>query len=275
VNTRTLAADVKARMAPSNLTVDAASVIGLVCGFGLLIAAIVLGGSPGSFFNFPSVLIVLGGTFSVVTICFSISEVVNTFRVVVTAVLPSVRAPEDAAQQALRIAELARRNGVLALQNIQRDLAAEPFLHKCVSMVIDGAPAEEVEAVMRRDLQATTQRHGRSADVLRKAAEFAPAMGLIGTLVGLVQMLGNLDDPAAIGPSMAVALLTTFYGAVLANMVFSPLAAKLERNSADETLVNLVYVMGAVSIVRQENPRRLEMLINSVLPPSGQVRYFD
>ncbi len=275
MNTRTLAADVKARMAPSNLTVDAASVIGLACGFGLLIAAIVLGGSPGSFFNFPSVLIVLGGTFSVVTICFSISEVVNTFRVVVTAVLPSVRAPEDAAAQALGIAELARRNGVLALQNIQRDLAAEPFLHKCVSMVIDGAPAEEVEAVMRRDLQATTLRHGRSADVLRKAAEFAPAMGLIGTLVGLVQMLGNLADPAAIGPSMAVALLTTFYGAVLANMVFSPLAAKLERNSADERLVNLVYVMGAVSITRQENPRRLEMLINSVLPPSRRVRYFD
>ncbi len=275
MNTRTLVADVRSRMTPSNLTVDTASVIGLACGFGLLIAAIVLGGSPGSFINFPSALIVLGGTFSVVTMCFSLSEVLNTFRVVATAMLPSVREPADAAAQALGIAELARRNGVLALQNIQRDLAAAPFLYKCMSMVIDGAPGEEVEAVMRRDLQATMQRHARSADVLRKAAEFAPAMGLIGTLVGLVQMLGNLDDPAAIGPSMAVALLTTFYGAVLANMVFSPLAAKLERNSTDEALVNLVYVMGAVSITRQENPRRLEMLINSVLPPSKRVRYFD
>jgi chemotaxis protein MotA len=262
-------------MAPSHLTLDAASVIGLVCGFGLLIVAIVLGGSPGSFINIPSVLIVLGGTFSVVTVCFSLSEIANTFKVVVTAVLPSVREPEDAARQALRIADLARRNGPLALQNIQPSLVAEPFLHKCMSMVIDGTAAQEVEAVMRQDLQATTQRHVRSADVLRKAAEFAPAMGLIGTLVGLVQMLGNLDDPTAIGPSMAVALLTTFYGAVLANMVFSPLAAKLERNSTDESLVNLVYLMGAVSIIRQENPRRLEMLINSVLPPSKRVRYFD
>jgi chemotaxis protein MotA len=262
-------------MKPSNLTVDAASVVGLTCGFGLLIAAIVLGGSPGSFINVPSILIVLGGTFSVVTVCFSISEVVNTFKVAATAILPSVREPEDAAARALGMAELARRNGMLALQNMQRDLAADPFLHKCMSMVIDGAAAEEVEAVMGRDLQATMLRHARGADVIRKAAEFAPAMGLIGTLVGLVQMLGNLDDPAAIGPSMAVALLTTFYGAVLANMVFSPLAAKLERNSADETLVNMVYVMGAVSIIRQENPRRLEMLINSVLPPSRRVRYFD
>ncbi len=254
---------------------DTASVIGLVCGFGLLIATIVLGGSPGSFINLPSVLIVLGGTFSVVTICFSLSEVGNTFKVVATAVVPSVCKPEDAAAQVLGIAELARHNGVLALQNIQRDLAAEPILHKCMTMVIDGADGEEVETVMRRDLQATQQRHARSADVLRKAAEFAPAMGLIGTLVGLVQMLGNLEDPAAIGPSMAVALLTTFYGAVLANMVFSPLAAKLERNSADESLVGLVYVMGAVSVIRKENPRRLEMLINSVLPPSKRVRYFD
>lgn len=275
MNTQTLAADIRSRVASPSSAVDSASVIGLACGFGLLIAAIVLGGSPGSFINLPSIIIVLGGTFSVVTICFSLSEVGNTFRVVAKAVLPSVREPENAAAQVLKIAEMARRNGVLALQNILRDLSAEPFLHKCMSMVIDGASAEEVEMIMHRDLRATVQRHGRSADVLRKAAEFAPAMGLIGTLVGLVQMLGNLDDPAAIGPSMAVALLTTFYGAVLANMVFSPLAAKLERNSADETLVDLVYVMAAVSIIRQENPRRLEMLINSVLPPSRRVRYFD
>ena len=105
--------------------------------------------------------------------------------------------------------------------------------------------------------------------------EFSPAMGLIGTLIGLVQMLGNLGDPSTIGPAMAVALLTTFYGAVLANMVFLPLASKLERNSKEEALVSNIYLMGAASIGRQENPRRLEMLINSLLPPSQRVRYFD
>jgi chemotaxis protein MotA len=128
---------------------------------------------------------------------------------------------------------------------------------------------------MRRDLQATLQRHAKGAGVLRKAAEYAPAMGLIGTLIGLVQMLGNLDDPSAIGPAMAVALLTTFYGAVLANMLLSPLAAKLERNSEDEALLNLVYLTAAVSMGRQENPRRLEMLLNSILPPAKRVHYFN
>ena len=106
-------------------------------------------------------------------------------------------------------------------------------------------------------------------------AEFSPAMGLIGTLIGLVQMLGNLQDPANIGPSMAVALLTTFYGAVLANMVFMPLAAKLERNSSEETLISTIYMMGASSVGRQENPRRLENLINSIVSPEDRIQYFD
>ena len=100
-------------------------------------------------------------------------------------------------------------------------------------------------------------------------------MGLIGTLVGLVQMLGNLDDPSSIGPAMAVALLTTFYGAILATMVFNPLASKLERNSDAEAMVNQIYAIGATSISRQENPRRLEMMLNTILPPVKRVNYFD
>ena len=100
-------------------------------------------------------------------------------------------------------------------------------------------------------------------------------MGLIGTLVGLVQMLGNLDDPSAIGPAMAVALLTTFYGAILANMVFLPLANKLDRNSGAEAMVKQIYAIGAASIGRQENPRRLELTFNTILPPGEQVKHFD
>ena len=142
-------------------------------------------------------------------------------------------------------------------------------------LVVDGTQGEEVESIMRRDLNATLQRHRKGASILRKAAEFAPAMGLIGTLIGLVQMLGSLDDPSTIGPAMAVALLTTFYGAVLANMVFSPMASKLERNSTEEGTINTVYMMGASSIGRQENPRRLEMLLNCTLPPTKRIKYFD
>jgi chemotaxis protein MotA len=254
---------------------DAATIVGLACGFGLLITAIFIGGSPESFINVPGGLIVLGGTFGVVTVCFSLTEIVRTFRVMLKTVFYSTRDPSEAAIQVLQIAEIGRKTGVLSLQGILASIQADAFLHKGMSMVVDGTPGEEVEAILRRDMHSTVQRHNKSASVLRKAAEFAPAMGLIGTLIGLVQMLGNLDDPSTIGPSMAVALLTTFYGAVLANMVFSPLASKLERNSVEEALVNNVYLMGASSVGRQENPRRLEMLLNSVLPPAKRVQYFD
>lgn len=266
-------ADIQVETARSAM--DMATIIGLIGGFGLITAAIVMGGTPESFINPPAVLIVLGGTLSVTTMCFSLSEMAHTGRVVMKTIFHGTRDPSDAAIQVLRIAEMARRQGVLSLQNIHDSLDEEPFLHKGVGMVVDGTPGEEVEAILRRDISATVQRHIKSTGVLRKAAEFAPAMGLIGTLIGLVQMLSNLDDPSTIGPAMAVALLTTFYGAVLANMVFMPLAAKLERNSSEETLINNIYLMGAASIGRQENPRRLEMLLNSVLPPSNRVRYFD
>ncbi len=255
--------------------VDLATVVGLLAGFALVVSAIVLGGSPATFVNVPSVLIVIGGTFAVTTACFSVSEMLQSVRVVGRTMVYARRDPAAAATQVLHLAETSRKQGVLSLQGMLESLSDEPFLHKGIMMVVDGTPGEEVETMLRRDMMATEQRHARSAGILRKAAEFSPAMGLIGTLIGLVQMLGNLDDPTTIGPSMAVALLTTFYGAVLANMVFLPLAAKLERNSAEEALINQVYMLGAASIGRQENPRRLEMMLNSVLPPARRIQYFD
>ena len=121
---------------------------------------------------------------------------------------------------------------------------------------------------------AAATRHRCTADILRRAGEVAPAMGLIGTLLGLVQLLGRLSDPSAIGPAMAVALLTTFYGAILAHMVFLPFAAKADRSRETEQLVNSVYTLGASSIGRKENPRRLEVALNALLPPNKQVQYF-
>ncbi|MEO5338356.1 MAG: MotA/TolQ/ExbB proton channel family protein [Magnetospirillum sp. WYHS-4] len=254
---------------------DLATVLGLVGGFVLIFIAIAMGGSPKAFFDLPSVLIVIGGTFTIVLTCFSVGEVMRTFRVVLKTVFHGIDDSSEAAIRVLQLAETARKQGVLALQPLLSTLTEEAFLHKGIAMVVDGTPGEEVEAILRRDILATQQRHAKSAGVLKKAAEFAPAMGLIGTLIGLIQMLGNLSNPSSIGPAMAVALITTFYGAILANMVFAPLAAKLERNSQEETLVTSVYMMGAASIGRQENPRRLEMLLNSVLPPAKRVQYFD
>ncbi len=257
------------------MAMDFVTIVGMVSGFALLGLAILIGGSPGAFFDAPSLLIVFGGTFAVTATSFSINEIIRVPKVTVQALFRSANDPRTAAAQMLELAELARKQGALALQNIQPQLTVLPFLHQGVSMVVDGSKSEEIERVMSRKVNAMAVRHDKAAGVLRKAAEVSPAMGLIDTLVGLVQMLGQLDDPSTIGPSMAVALLTTFYGAVLSNMVFSPLAAKLERNSEEEILLNNIYVTGVTSIGRRENPRRLEMLVNTLLSPADRVQHFD
>lgn len=263
------------RLTGGRRSLDLATILGLASGFLMITAAIAYGGSVASFLDLPSALIVLGGTLAVTTVGFTVPEIVRTAAVLGKTVVQSTRDPSHAAVRLLKMSEAARKNGLLTLQNVASELRSDPFLQNGIIMVVDGTAPEEVETILRRDLQSMMARHYKAAGVLRRAAEVSPAMGLIGTLIGLVQMLGNLEDPSTIGPSMALALLTTFYGAVLSNMVFSPLAAKLERNSAEEGLVNQVYIMGIVSIGRQENPRRLEMLLNSILPPAKRVQYFD
>lgn len=254
---------------------DVATILGLGGAVGLIVASLVLGGSAAAFINIPAALIVIGGTFAVTTTCYSLVEIFQAQRMMMSTVFRSSRDPSEAALHMLQLAVQARRNGVLSLQSAVAGLDSEPFLQQALTMVADGSTGDMIERVLRTELAATASRHNKGASIFRKAAEVAPAMGLIGTLLGLVQMLGRLNDPSSIGPAMAVALLTTFYGAVLANVVLSPLAAKLEHNSRDEILVKNVYLMAASSIARLENPRRLEMLINSVLPPTKRVQYFD
>ncbi len=256
-------------------TIDTATLLGLIGGAALIFGAVLLGGTPGSFIDLPSMLIVFGGTAAVTVMSYSVAEVSRAQRAMLKALVHRPADPADAAATALALAEAARERGPMYLQTRITELRGMPFLQRALSLVIDGAPPEEVERTASSEINATAARHARSSSVLRRASEVAPAMGLIGTLVGLVQMLGNLDDPATIGPSMAIALLTTFYGALLANMVLAPLASKLDRNAAAEAMVNQIYLLGALSISRQENPRRLELLINTVLPPAQRVRYFD
>ncbi|MFC7331724.1 motility protein A [Rhodocista pekingensis] len=255
--------------------IDLATVLGLVGGFGLVGAALALGGSLGAFFNLPSVAIVLGGTVAVTAVSFSMRDVASAGRLLLGAVTRTVHDPQAVARYVLQLADIARRNGPLALQPLAPSLAAEPVLQRSIEMIVDGLPADDVERILRTEIEADQARARAGAAVLRRAAEVAPAMGLIGTLVGLVQMLDNLQDPASIGPAMAVALLTTFYGAVLGSMVLSPLAGKVERNAEVQALVSSLYMLGAGSVARQENPRRLEILINTVLPPELRLSTFD
>lgn len=254
--------------------VDFATVFGVIGGLLLITVAMFLGGSIGGFVDFPALLIVVLGTIAVTSISFNGSDLMRAQKVIAKSALNLSRDVGETALATLQIAERARQDGVLSLQDFLDQGRGDPFLTRGLGLVVDGAPAQEAESVMRAELYAIADRHNKGADILRRAAEVAPAMGLIGTLVGLVQMLGNLDDPSAIGPAMAVALLTTFYGAVLGNMVFAPLASKLERKSDEEALLNEIYLLAITSVARQEHPRRLEVLLNTVLPPAKRISHF-
>lgn len=250
------------------------ALLALLSAFGLLAIAILIGGAPVAFVNGAGLIIVVLGTLAVTAISFSARELLDMPRTIWRLLAEPQHDPALAAMQVINLAEKARKDGLLALQKMLPNFKDTPFLKNAFQLIIDGATPEEAEAILQREAHSAANRYIRSIEILRRAGEVAPAMGLIGTLIGLVQMLGSLDDPTAIGPAMAVALLTTFYGAVLSHLVFIPLAAKAERIASDETLLNTVYAMGAASIGRKENPRRLEILINTVLPPTNKVMYF-
>jgi chemotaxis protein MotA len=254
---------------------DLGTWFGFGIGFLLLLSAMALGGSLPAYADIPAFLMVFGGTAAVTAASFTIDEVMNLPAVLATVLIRGVPRSGAAAERLLALAEQARRTGFLALEDLLSRLNDDRFLVKAIAYVIDNATPEQIERALRTELQATLARHRSSADIMRRGGEVAPAMGLIGTLVGLVQMLANLNNPASIGPAMAVAILATLYGAVLANMVLLPLAAKLDRNNHAEALVANLTIMTAVSIASHDSPRRLEVMLNSILPPAERIAYFD
>ena len=256
-------------------SIDSATILGVAGAFVVIGVAMSLGGTFGAFVDLKAILIVFAGTFLVTIVSFTLDDVVRTQSIMLRAVVYHAEEPDAAARRILYLADHARQHGVLALESVVHNMRPSRFLVMATQLVADGLPTDEIELALTRERAATQERHLRSGGILRRAGEVAPAMGLIGTLVGLIQMLGNLDDPASIGPAMAVALLTTFYGAILANMIFHPLASKLERNSDVEATINQIYTLGAISISRQENPRRLEIMINTLLAPGQRLNYFD
>jgi chemotaxis protein MotA len=254
---------------------DLATILGMGSGFILVISAIAFGGKMSSFVDIPALFIVVGGTFAITMISFNLEEVLRAQSVMAKAVTNRINDPQAAAMLTMQLADRARREGLLSLEKAMQETTQDNFLAKALGLAVDGTPGDDLEQLLRRDVAAMALRHRKSANIFRKAAEVSPAMGLIGTLIGLIQMLANLNDPNSIGPAMSVALLTTFYGAILATMVFSPLANKLERNSEEEVMLQNVYLTAVASMCRQENPRRLEMVLNTILPPVRRTQYYD
>lgn len=261
-------------------TRDYSTILGLVAAITLMVIAILIGGdngksSPAGFIEIRSMLIVVGGTLFITIACFSIRQFWQSLGVVGRSMFNTVLPGAQAASIILETATVARKDGILELQNNKHLFRHSRFFREGVQMLIDGMDEEEVHRVLKDEVHAFLARYRSAYSMMNKAAEVSPAMGLIGTLIGLVQMLGNLSDPSSIGPAMAVALLTTFYGAVLSYMIFMPLASKIDRNSKLEAVNLHIYETGIISIMKKESPRRLEMYINAALEPDKRINYFE
>ncbi|MDH4063531.1 MAG: MotA/TolQ/ExbB proton channel family protein [Acidobacteriota bacterium] len=244
---------------------DIATIVGIVLGFGLVVGSILLGGPLLAFVNAPGLLIVLGGTIAATLISEKLSVFIGSTKVALKAFLQPSIAVNETIERLVHLATIMRKDGLLALENEKID---DSFLAKGVRMAMDGVAPESVRSALVGEMQALRDRHRKGQRLFRFMGATAPAMGMVGTLIGLVQMLQTMSDPSSIGPSMAVALLTTLYGAILAFLIFNPIADKLEGRTKDEVRNMTVIVAGIESVLNKENPRiireRLEAFVDPV-----------
>lgn len=246
---------------------DLATVIGLAAGVGLIVSALLLGGAPLAFIDVPSMLIVIGGVTAVTFIMFPLRTVVGSIQVAIKAFRDDTWNLDAIIDQMVSLSRLARTNGILALEDAEKELK-NPFLKKGIQLAVDGNEEELIRFIMATDVSFTRERHAIGQKVFKQMGAMGPAFGMIGTLIGLVQMLRTLDDPSSIGPAMAVALLTTFYGALIANLVCLPIANKLEFRSKEEALAKQVVTEGIISIMQGANPKVLKDKLEAFVAPT-------
>lgn len=250
---------------------DLATILGILVSFGLILWALVIGGNPIIFLNLPSALIVLGGTFGATLINYPWRNVFGVFQVLRNAFFSRQHDPVQIIDAFLGYAQRARREGILAIEPLIKNIE-DDYLRKGLQLTVDGLEPQVIQEIMETEIAYLEERHDRGAEVLTMMGTFAPAMGLIGTVIGLVQMLRSMNDPSTIGPAMAVALLTTFYGVILANLVFNPMAGKLRARSREEVLVREMILEGLLAISKGENPRILQEKMNSFIAPKMRSR---
>lgn len=244
---------------------DLATLLGLLGAFGIVAMAIIVGGSAGVFLNVPSILIVVIGSLMVVMMKFSLGQFFGAVKIAVKAFMYKIDSPEEVIKKAVELADIARKGGLLSLEEVKIE---NPFLAKGVQYLVDGLEPEVVRGTLMKEMSQTIERHELGQRIFKALGDVAPAMGMIGTLVGLVQMLSAMDDPKKIGPAMAIALLTTLYGAVIANMIALPIADKLELRSNEELLVKSLIIDALSGIQSGQNPRVIEQLLLAYLPTS-------
>ena len=244
---------------------DLATLIGIIGSFAFVIMAMLLGGTVEMFLDVTSVLIVVGGTTFVVMMKYNMGQFFGAVKIAMKAFVFKIEASDLLIEKIVEMADAARKGGFLALEEAE---ITNSFMQKGIDMLVDGHDAEVVRNTLQNDIRLTAERHERGAAIFQNFGDVAPAMGMIGTLIGLVAMLSNMDDPKSIGPAMAVALLTTLYGALIANMVAIPIADKLKLRSDEEKLNRHLILEGVLGIQDGLNPRVIEGALRNYLPES-------
>jgi chemotaxis protein MotA len=235
----------------------------------LIIWALVTGGDLGLYLNIQGVILVIGASVTVVFFAFPAKSVKKFGGIIKKAFFNQSQSMDQLIQDLVSYAEIARRDGILSLENSTKDIN-DPFIVRGIQMAVDGTDPELIEQIMNNDLENVVERHEQSKAMLDAVGKYAPAFGMIGTLVGLVGMLANLDDPSQIGGGLATALLTTFYGALLANALALPMADRLSQRSAEEVLYKTIIIKGVMAIQSGDNPRIVEQKLRTFLPPSAR-----
>jgi len=245
---------------------DIATIIGLVAAFGLMIMAILSGSGLNIFIDIPSFLIVVGGTVGVTLVNFPLKEVIRAISVAKNAFFNKLESPVEYINTIVKLADKARKEGILSLESEIGNINNE-FFAKGIQMLVDGIDPNVIEETLDKEIEYLKERHKSGAEIFGAMGAVAPAMGMIGTLIGLVQMLQNMSDPSSIGPAMAVALITTLYGAILANVIFLPISGKLQTLSSHECLIKEMLLEGIISIGQGLNPRIIEGKLLAFIEP--------
>lgn len=246
---------------------DLATFIGLVMGVLLLGTAMFSKASVSTFVDLPSVAIVMGGTAAALLVSFPLKKALNLIKVTKNAFFSETQSAKQLITDLVQYAEIARRDGILSLEGMTETIQ-DTFIVKGIQMAVDGTDPELIEQILDGELDSLSERHNEGRQLFETMGKYAPAFGMIGTLIGLVIMLKNMEDTSSIGAGMAVALITTLYGAIAANLVFLPIADKLRMRSNEEMLMKQIIIRGVMSIQSGDNPRIVEQKLMTFLPPS-------
>jgi len=253
---------------------DIGSLVGNLLVWALIMSAMVLGVGVGAYIDVPSVLIVVGGSLGALLISYDISHVKKMGKLIMISIKPTKIEVDKLIKIIIELAIKARRDGIISLE-ADANNEENFFLKKGLMMAVDGSEPDVVKNLMEVEIEQLSNRHKTNSSIFGTWSGLAGAFGLIGTLIGLIAMLVNMSDPAAIGPSMAVALLTTMYGAMIANMVAGPIETILNVRDAEEIVAMSLITEGVTSIQSGDNPRSLEQKLLAFLPPDKRISQFE